>query len=631
MPPASPAFSRPAADLIGHLRAQVRQWPPFQDMPPEDVDAFLTHCEQRYLEAGDVLLSPDQGTAGTLFLIRQGTVTSTLDASAPEGSFAYHAGDLLPVAALLARRPVQATYTAAGDVFVLGVSVADVEALAARSPAWADFLQRRVARMLEMSRQALRDTLTSQVLAEQSMETPLGDLAAADPVRCPPEMPLGTVLQTLQARQVGSMLVADAEDRLLGIFTRHDLPGVVLRPGFGLDQPIREVMQSPVYSLEQTATAQDAALLMSQHGIRHVPVTREGRLVGVVSERDLFALQRTSLQQVSGHIRRARSDVELAAAAHEIRRFARQLLAQGVQSRSLTQLISHLNDRLTQRLLAQHAAEQQIDVQGLCWVALGSEGRSEQTLSTDQDNALVVPDATDDATLDRLRVWAQGVNRALDACGYPWCKGGIMAGQPACSRRQSEWRSRFTHWIEQGSPQDLLQASIFFDLRPLAGEAALVAPLRERIAEAVQKTPRFLHLLAANALRHRPPLTWRGQAEADSDGGLDLKLQGTALFVDAARILALAHGIDATGTRERLMGAGQALGLQPQEYDSWIGAFEFLQSLRLRVQMGLATTSAERPNWLAFDTLSDIDRRILAASLREARRLQQRLEMDYLR
>ena len=286
-------------------------------------------------------------------------------------------------------------------------------------------------------------------------------------------------------------------------------------------------------------------------------------------------------------------------------------------------------------MLAQHlvelvAAEQGRDLGQACWLAFGSEGRSEQTIATDQDNGLIF--ASEDPERDRPAwlVFGRAVNAALDACGYPLCKGGIMAGQPACSLRQSEWLARFSAWIDHGSPQDLLHASIFFDMRALAGDAALLAPLAQRVAERVRATPRFLHQLTVNALARRPPLNWLGQASPDGEGGLDLKLQGAALFVDAARILALAHGVAATGTRERLQGAGQALGLQPQEYDSWIGAFEFLQSLRLRAQVD-RHVATDRPNWLPFAHLSDIDRRILAASLREARRLQQRLEMDHAR
>ncbi len=628
-PPA--ALSAPAAPLLGHYRTLLQQWPPFMDMPAADVDAFLIRAEQRYLEPGEVLLSPQQGPVHTLFLIRQGTVRSEQGPLGQSRVFAYEAGEMLPVAAALARRAVLSTYAAADDVFVLAVPAAAVEDLAARSPVFSDFLNRRVLALLEKSREALRQDYSSRVLSQQTMETPLAQLAGQAPAHCLPETPLREALQTMHARHIGSMLVIDAGGSLCGILTRHDLLGLVLDPGFNLDTPIGQVMQSPVHSLTDRHTALDAALVMSEHAIRHVPVTREGRVMGIVSERDLFALQRASLQQVSARIHRAQDLDALKAAAADIRELARNLLVQGVQSRQITELISHLNDLLTRRLLVLQAQAHGVDLQRLCWLALGSEGRAEQTISTDQDNALLLPDDTSDAELERLRAWAGGVNQALDACGYPLCKGGIMAGQPACCLRVSQWLERFSHWIGHGSPEDLLHASIFFDLRAIAGDTGLAEPLTQRVAERIRETPRFLHQLAVNALGHRSPLNWFGHVELDDAGTVDLKLQGAALFVDAARILGLAHGVAATSTRERLLRTGEALGLKPTEYESWVGAFEYVQSLRLRLQLEPDVARSAHPNRLTLETLSGIDRRILATSLREARRLQQRLELDYAR
>ncbi len=625
------SMSAPSAGLLGHYRELLQRWLPFRDMAAADVDGFLACCEQRYLEPGEVLLAPGQGPATTLFLIREGAVRCTQGAAAEAPVFAYEAGDLLPVGAVLARRPVRSTYVALGDVFVLAVDAADVEALAARSAPFADFLNQRLLTLLDKSRQALREGVASQVLAQQTLETPLGQLATQAPAHCPPHTPLRQALQVMHERHIGSMLVTDGAGSLLGILTRHDLLGLVLQPGFRLDQPIGDLMRAPVRSLTHTDTAQDAALLMSEHAIRHVPVTRDGQLAGMVSERDLFALQRASLQQVSTRIHRAQDLGALQAAAEGIRELARGLLVQGVQSRQLTQLVSHLNDLLTRRLVTLRAAEEGIPLDRVCWLALGSEGRGEQTIATDQDNALVVADDMDDAELARVRQWAGRINQALDACGYPLCKGGVMAGEAACCLRQSQWRERFAHWIAHGSPQDLLHASIFFDLRAVAGDPALAQPLRAQVRDQARATPRFLHQLAANALDWRPPLNWLGRIEEDEAGGLDLKRQGTALMVDAARILALSQGIAATGTRERLLGAGRALGLQPREYESWAGAFEFLQSLRLRVQLEPGVARSAQPNRLPLAGLSDIDRRILAASLREARSLRQRIEMDWVR
>jgi CBS domain-containing protein len=293
-------------------------------------------------------------------------------------------------------------------------------------------------------------------------------------------------------------------------------------------------------------------------------------------------------------------------------------------------LISHLNDVLTERLLELKAAQHGIDLARVCWLALGSEGRSEQTIATDQDNALILPDEITAPQREQVLAFAQDVNRALDACGYPLCRGGIMAGNPACCLTLREWRERFSNWIEHGAPQDLLNASIYFDFRPLAGDTSLAQALRSEVNRSAQGVPRFLKQLALNALTRVPPLNWMGGIAADERGGIDLKLQGTAIFVDAARLYALSQGLPATSTRERLEAVGPVLGVEPSEYEAWVRGFEFMQMLRLQIQLEGAT-SGDHPNHIVVDRLNDIDRRILKETFRVARTLQQRIQLDYER
>ncbi|MDO9114845.1 MAG: DUF294 nucleotidyltransferase-like domain-containing protein [Polaromonas sp.] len=621
----------PSSSLLANLRQELMRHPPFAQMQAGDVDFFLSHARQNYFAPEEILIEPDSGPVKELFFIRQGAVIGERGlAELSGGAFHYEPGELFPVSAALAQRAVTASYRAVADTFVLALPLASMHALAVMSPPFADFLNRRILKFLDLSRRALQVAYASQALAEQSLETPLGDVARQAPVTCPPDTPLREALGRMHQQRIGSMLVADEAGRPLGILTRYDILGRVTLAALPLDTPISQAMVQPVLTLSHEHTALDAAILMSKHGIRHVPVTRGGVAVGVVSERDLFAMQRLSLKQVSTSIRSA-ADVEmLKIVAQDIRRFAHSLLGQGVHARQLTALISHLNDVLTLRLLEIKAGEHGIDLSRLCWLALGSEGRSEQTIATDQDNALILPDDTTPAQREAALRFARDVNVALDACGYPLCRGGIMAGEPACCLTLHQWRERFARWIEHGAPEDLLNASIYFDFRPLAGDARLADSLRQEVSESARRAPRFIKQLATNALMHSPPLNWTGSIAVDDGGMIDLKLQGAAIFVDVARIYSLSRGVTATNTRERLDAVGTLLGLAPSEYQAWVSGFEFLQTLRLRVQLE-GTASPQQPNHLKVDRLNDIDRRILRESFRVARSLQQRLQLDYER
>jgi CBS domain-containing protein len=624
----------PSASLLAQLVQELQRHAPFAQMQAEELHELLAAASQAYYAPGELVLGPEQGPVGQLCLLRQGAVSAQRGLAETAGGFHYEAGEMFPIAALLGQRPVTASYRSQGDSFCLLIPAATVQAVARRSAVFADFLNRRVAQFLALSRRAVQVAYASQTLAEQSLETPLAQLLRGAPVSVAPETPLHEALALMEAQRVGSLLVADAEGRALGILTRHDLLSRIVLPRLPLDTPIAAVMSQPVLGLQLGDTAQDAALLMSQHGLRHVPVLDGERLVGMVSERDLFALQRLSLKQVSSAIRAADSVDTLKLVAQDIRRFARNLLAQGVAARQLTELVSHLNDVLTQRLLQLVAAARGVDMGQVCWLAFGSEGRSEQTLATDQDNGLIFVSAQPDADRPRWMAFAREVNEALDACGYPLCKGGIMASEPACCRTPQEWLRAFNEWMEHGAPEDLLQASIYFDFRPLAGDAELARPLRELLGRHGAALPRFLRQLGENALRSRPPLNWLGALEGQTlDGreGMDLKLQGTALFVDAARLFALAHGLTATGTRARLEAAARLMQVPATESEGWVGAFEFLQMLRLRGQLEGGADGAANPNWIAFDTLNDVDRRMLKECCKLARRLQQRIELDWLR
>jgi CBS domain-containing protein len=364
-------------------------------------------------------------------------------------------------------------------------------------------------------------------------------------------------------------------------------------------------------------------------------VIRDGRLAGVVTERDLFVLQRRTLRQISDAIARAGDADGLAIVAADIRHWSRSLVAQGVSADFVTRLISRMNDQLSQRLIGLVAAAHAIALDRVCWLALGSEGREEQTIATDQDNALIVGEGA--APVDALLGFAGEVNRALDRCGYPLCRGGIMAGNRKWCLTLQQWRDHFDGWIDRGDPAALLNASIFFDFRALAGDGRLAQGLRDHVTERVRRNPRFLKQMSDNALRSGPPVSWTGGLIdvlfSREEAVVDLKQQGTGPFVDAARLLALAHGVRATGTADRLEQLAHAGVLRSDEARDWSAAFHFLQSLRLRAQhrpsLGAGDGAARDANRIDARELSGIDRRILKESFRQARELQRRLAADY--
>ena len=549
-----------------------------------------------------------------------------------ETVFELTAGELFSVSACYAGRPVTSNYIAVDDCFCLAFPIKQIQVLARQSKPFSDFLNNRILRLLEESRAALRNSFASQALTEQSLESRLGDLRLKKPVSVRPDTSLRDALQIIHDKKVGSALVVDEAGALVGILTRYDVLNRVTLAQISLDTPISTVMSRGVKTLTVEDTAETAGLMMSRNHIRHLPVLRGNDIVGIISERDLFSLQRLSLNNISSAIRSADNVHDLQDCASNIRKFARNLLGQGVQSRQLTALISHLNDVLTAQLIAIFTKKHALNPELFAWISLGSEGRSEQTIATDQDNALIFID-DELSNKERYLAFARDVNHALDQCGYPLCKGNIMASNPELCISQQQWLQRFERWIEQGNPQDLLNASIFFDFRALAGNETLLQPLREYVTKHAQATPRFIKLLVENSLQWKVPLNWFGSLETKELEGknfIDIKLQGTAIVVDCARIYSLANGISAVNTRERLAAIGRVLQVTEAESQAWIAAFEYLQTLRLAAQID-GHLIGSNPNAVDVDQLNSVDRTILRESLSKVRNLQQHLELDYVR
>ena len=486
-----------------------------------------------------------------------------------------------------------------------------------------------------MSASSTRSSFLERRLAgeQQVLARPLRALVKKAPVTCRAQATVREAVAVMHSNDVGSIVVVDAAGAPLGVFTTTDLVAATAQ---GQDlRPVGEAMTASPFALPGHAMAYEAALAMVAMGIRHVLVMEEGALSGVVSERDLFSLQRLGLGEITTEIRLAASLDVLVDIAAEIRKLARLLVEEGVAAEQLTMFVSVLNDRLCQRILEVERKKHRWDGISWCWLAFGSEGRFEQTFSTDQDNGIVFAAhdaAAPDSVRARLLPFARDVNVGLDACGFPLCKGEVMASNPRMCLSLDEWTARIRGWVATPEPNDLLNASIFFDLRPLHGDATLATALRECIHPLTRATPAFLRLMAENALESRPPLgLLRDFVTTDAPGrahSVNLKLNGARPFIDAARIYALAHGIPQTNTAERLRAARTRIGMAAPECEGLVHAFFIVQAHRLRNQAALKPGD-EAANRIDPDQLNPLDRRILKEALQQARSLQSRLALDY--
>lgn len=624
----------PLAPVIEFLERHA----PFDQMAPAHLEFMAKRLKLGFYAKGEVILKPDDGPADRFFIIKQGRVIGVVDPDNKEEEPAWElmTGECFPVGALLSRRPARAYNIADEDTFCFELDRDAFDQLLVKSAVFHDFCTRRLANLLDNALKTVQANSAARVSSDTSLSAPIEELIRRDPITCRRETPIKEVLQVMQEHGVGSIIAVDDNMAPVGVFTLHDVLARVAIPDVDLSQPMETVMTPNPISLSPHAPAYEAALMMAQAGFGHLCVVENNKLIGVLSERDLFSLQRVGLVSLSRSIAGATSVESLARLELDVHRLVDQMLAQGASVDQLTQIITTLNDSLTCRVIDLVQEEHGTPKVPFTWLSFGSEGRHEQTLKTDQDNGILflTPDGwTPDQVRDELLPLAKKINNALDKCGFPLCEGNIMASNPDCCLSLDEWKGRFHRWIDQGTPEHLLYATIYFDLRPLYGDFEPVNQLRSWMMGQVVQNSRFRRQMAANAMRNRPPLGLIRDFVLSSGGKhphtINLKIQGVTPFVDAARIYALANEVGESNTVLRLEALVDKGVLRKGDVDAWAEAYHFIQLLRMRNHRRQVEQGQSMSNHVDPDNLNELDRRILKEAFRQARKLQSKLSLEY--
>ncbi|MCE4057659.1 putative nucleotidyltransferase substrate binding domain-containing protein [Pseudomonas sp. Au-Pse12] len=617
----------------------LQRFPPFNQMEQLHLAYLVEQCHLRFYGPGDSIIKPADGPVEHFYIVKQGRVVGERTHAAKgstETTFEITSGECFPLAALLGERATRTEHRAAEDTFCLQLNKGAFIKLFALSAEFRDFALRGVSSLLDQVNQQVKQKAVETLGTQYSLNTRLGELAMRHPVACAPQTPLREAVALMHEQQVGSIVVVDEQRTPLGIFTLRDLRQVVADGTQDLNQPIERHMTQAPFFLSPDHSAFDAAIAMTERHIAHVCLVKEQRLCGVVSERDLFSLQRVDLVHLARTIRNAPRVEHLVALRGEIGQLVERMLAHGASSTQITHIITLLNDHTVCRVIELTLADKGDPGVPFSWLCFGSEGRREQTLHTDQDNGILFEarDAAQAAEIrGKLLPIAQQINQSLAQCGFTLCKGNIMAGNPELCLSRAEWARRFAAFIREATPENLLGSSIYFDLRVVWGDEQGAEQLRRAILDQVADNRLFQRMMAENALRQRPPVgRFREFVLARKNGEkatLDLKVQGLTPFVDGARLLALANGIGAINTLERLRQLVSRQVIEPLDGAAYEEAYHFIQQTRMQQHQRQTRENQPYSNRVDPDSLNHLDRRILRESLRQAQRLQSSLALRY--
>jgi CBS domain-containing protein len=457
-------------------------------------------------------------------------------------------------------------------------------------------------------------------------------------IACGPDTSAAEIARLLSRHRVGSAVVCGADHAILGIVTDRDLRERVVAAGRDAGTVrVAEIMSAPVIGLGPGSLAFEAILEMTRRDIRHLAVVDEGRLAGVVSMYDFLPTETLHPVVLAREIGRATSLDGLAASGRRVVALCRQLVGERARAYDVGQIVSALNDRMLVRVLALVTEELGDSGEGppplpYCWLSFGSEARREQTLRTDQDNGLAFadgpPDLQDRAARYYRRLGEETV-RGLERIGVPPCPGGIMASNPRWCQPLSVWRGYFLGWILDPLPERVLEASIHFDLRPLAGAAELAHSLVDTVLSEAPRHPGFLRLLARDAVDRPAALTLLGRIATRRSGAhlgaVDLKGGGAMQLTGAARVHALELGLRETNTIDRFRAAAERGIYTDAEGRDIDDAAQHLMRLRLVHQLEQEARGQPPDNFVVAARLSRADRVLLKEALHTVGRVQGRL------
>ena len=457
-----------------------------------------------------------------------------------------------------------------------------------------------------------------------------------DVVTCTATTSISDAAKKMEYRRVGSIIVVNEENLPIGIATDTDFTRKVVANHIHHTKPITTIMSSPVYTIEPHATISEYIIKMIKYKVKHLVVTEDGTnqtpLIGIASEHDVLLMHGNDPAILVKRLLKARSIEKL----KKIRNRADQLiinyLKQEVSIDFITDIMTEINDALIHKAI--DFALKQLDSEGFgqppvsfCWLSLGSEGRGEQLLRTDQDNAIVYEDPKEkDKPIVQAYFLKLGeyVVNILVECGFKLCDGEIMARNPKWNQPLSVWKSYFNKWINVPEPKALMNSSIFFDLRGTYGDLTLADRLNNHIISHIDgQRSLFLNLLARNALSNPPPLSFFKSFIVEKSGEnkdlFDIKLRSMMPLTDAARLLCLREGIpNIKNTFKRFERLKTVLNNRAELFDEAATAYELF--IRTRALHGFKYGDSGR--YIQPTDLNKIERQTLRYAFQTVENIQ---------
>lgn len=600
------------------------QHAPFNEIADDpQLNDMSKEIEIQYVRAGEWVIAPSS-LNNTLFFIRSGAI----EVLSKEEKLIrrMNEGELFGYFSLLRGGKSSQSMRTIEDSLLYRIPARWFLKLYEENDIFSDFF--------ELAREVrLRVAMDSQSSDVSLMTCPVVSLLRRPPISADISSDILSSAQIMAEHRVSSLLITE-NDELIGIVTDRDLRTRAVAKGLPYSTSIADVMTRDPIVMDSGDYASEAVLKMMESNVHHIPIVKNERPIGVISTGDIIQKESHGSVYLISDIYKQTGIEGLKSISRKMTHTFTQLVVADANTQMIGNAMSHIGTAFVKRLL--QLAEEKYGPPPVpyCFIALGSQAREEQTIKTDQDNAIVLSNKYDEALhgeyFENLSEW---VCRHLDDCGYTLCTGDIMASNTRWRQPLSVWKENFSEWIQKPKAEALLRLSIFFDLRGIYGDKTLAKQLNQHIRQEAKQHSGFLTFMARNANQRKPPLGFFRQFVLDGEGEqsrtFNLKERGIAPIIDIVRVHALACGSDKLNTLERIEDI-EAAGLLPDGRAKDLAlALEMIGMVRIKNQKDQIEAGEEPNNHVNPENLSSFEKRHLRDAFHIVTRQQEFIKFRY--
>ncbi|MCV6629959.1 MAG: DUF294 nucleotidyltransferase-like domain-containing protein [Flavobacteriaceae bacterium] len=619
----------------------LKDFPPFNQLQNEALFEICTQIEVIHIEKDEIVFEAGEELQQFFFVVKDGAIGIVGE----DNTVLDHCdeGDIFGLRALLRNiGKYQLSAKALEESIVYRIATPFFEKHIATNPKASKYLMASFAsNALAVNNENIHEAIFADQDILRKEEQHVSEMQtinySKNPVQCTPQTSIQEAANIMTDKMVGSIVVVDNE-LPAGIITDKDFRYKIATGNHLITEPVTNIMSSPVLTFASDLTLAEAQVAMLENRISHLCITETGKadspLLGILSEHDIIVVRGNNPSALIKEIYRATNDQSLLYIKDRAQELLQQYLGQAVRISFITKIMTAINDALTRRSIELSISEmEQEPPVAFAWLSLGSQGRKEQLLRTDQDNALVFANV-EASEYDLVQKYfvslAEKVNKKLHTIGFEYCPAEMMASNPKWCLSVKNWQQQFHHWISEPTEDNIMLSTIFFDYRMIFGEQDLVNQMTKSIFKSIDGYEIFLNFLGRNALTNPPPLsffrTFLVEASGEHKDQFDLKLRAMMPLVDAARLLVLSKKIPGNNsTISRLRRLSEEEPQNKKLYDSCIKAFRIL--LRFRTIEGLEHGDSGR--YIDIKNLSKRDKLKLKNCFKPIKDLQELLKVRF--